>query len=186
VKCKTDACLNEGRKRTGLCKYCYGREWRLRNKERTRETCRAWEQENASARNEAKRAWRQANPDKQRAKSQRQRSKPGYKESAAVRNRRWGMSVRGWSEELTNKAWSDQNGACAICTVQMNKSKNTGIPGCHRDHTDTPQGPAPRALLCHPCNVCLGYYEKRQRAAGLRVEPYERYLEKYGGSRGDI
>lgn len=52
---------------------------------------------------------------------------------------------------------------------------------CDHDHAKGRLGP--RGLLCKPCNVGLGFYEKHQKPAGLLLPAYDEYLEKPPVSR---
>ena len=78
----------------------------------------------------------------------------------------------GFSAELVVELLRIQAGACAICTVLL--QRGSGPRGVHRDHCHVTG--QPRGLLCRACNICLGFYEAHQRPAGLRIEPYEGYL----------
>lgn len=59
-----------------------------------------------------------------------------------------------------------QNGACAMCGVEPTAGSRLHVDHCHATGVV-------RGLLCMPCNIGVGFYEKRGQAA-------ERYLAAYG------
>lgn len=81
------------------------------------------------------------------------------------RLRKKGFTIATYEAALLSQA------GCAICGATFEKYK----PQCDHDHA-TGRG---RALLCNPCNVALGMYEKHQRANGFRISQYESYLERF-------
>ncbi len=66
-----------------------------------------------------------------------------------------------------------QQGKCAICLVQLQPGTMGPWAEC-LDHCH--KSISPRGLLCQACNISIGKYETFQREAGLRLEPYDRYL----------
>ena len=103
------------------------------------------------------------------AYKRRKRADPAYRaqELAALRERETGFSA-----ELFETCWSAQAGACALCSVPMQRDRSqTGVCADH-SHSDG----LPRGLVCKACNTALGLYERRQRVAGLRIAQYEHYL----------
>jgi hypothetical protein len=84
------------------------------------------------------------------------------------------MRKTGFTPELLERARARQGGRCAICAVVLRPGARQSLHGECKDH-DHETGMA-RGLLCGACNRALGFYEKSQRAAGLVLEPYEKYL----------
>lgn len=86
------------------------------------------------------------------------------------RHRRTGVSV-----PMVHWLREKQGGKCAICCVVMEVGTNNGNTECsdHR-HIDG----RPRGLLCKACNISLGWYERYQQPAGLRIASYEEYLSR--------
>jgi hypothetical protein len=70
-----------------------------------------------------------------------------------------------------------QRGQCAICAITMavQRDPEHRLSAEQADHCHATL--RPRGLLCMACNMALGLYQNSQRAAGLRVAAYERYLE---------
>jgi hypothetical protein len=77
--------------------------------------------------------------------------------------------------ELVEACRALQEGRCDICRQVMDTETLRGpVNSENADHCH--QTKTPRGLLCSSCNKVLGVYEKVQRPAGLRIEPYEQYL----------
>ena len=116
-----------------------------------------------------------ADPDYRKTKTQRLRERLGETEWY----RRYARYLRkygtGMAPELSEKLREHQRGLCAICQRAIDLGREVAREnkecGDHCHITGVPRG-----LLCHPCNVSLGFYEKHQRLVGLRLEPYEQYL----------
>lgn len=83
----------------------------------------------------------------------------------AQSNRKW---LSGFTPELVAACLEVQLGHCAICPRRD--------PDC-ADHSEATGCKVPRGLLCNWCNLALGFYEKHQRPAGLRIDAYENYLD---------
>jgi hypothetical protein len=86
------------------------------------------------------------------------------------------LEEKGWTEELFESTFSEQDGKCAVCgdtiTVFCTKGDRTVACADH-EHSDPPK---PRGLLCTFCNVGLGYFRDnpdRLRAAAEYVERYQ-------------
>jgi hypothetical protein len=87
------------------------------------------------------------------------------------RNRSMTLRKAGFSDELENDLKIHQGETCGICGVKLHG--NGAFKLCC-DHSHN--GFVPRGLLCHVCNVGLGFYEKYQKPAGLCIKPYEDYM----------
>lgn len=96
--------------------------------------------------------------------------RPERQEIRKVHALRAGLKRIGWTPELRELYLASQAHSCMICKRRAERLV------CDHEHTKPPR---PRALLCDPCNLSLGYYEKWQRPAGLVIEPYEVYLKTW-------
>ncbi len=103
-----------------------------------------------------------------------------WRKSKGTYHRDFGREKRtGHSAANVARLLVEQEGKCAICQTQLIDNTNVADGLC-ADHLDLPDGSKlPRGLLCRVCNISLGLYEKRQRATGLILAPYETYLRKY-------
>jgi hypothetical protein len=79
----------------------------------------------------------------------------------------------GFTEELVQVCLAAQKRACRICSVPLTLAAKS-LARMHCDHCHV--SGKPRGLLCAACNSALGYYERSQRPAGLRIAQYEMYL----------
>ena len=108
-------------------------------------------------------AWRTSKKGKSKYKAINKRYEKTKKGKALIRamnlKYNYGITLAQYDE-----MFNDQNGVCAIC----------GLPSIsHRlsvDH-DHKTGKV-RGLLCHPCNMSLGVYEKRK-------DKFEDYLREH-------
>lgn len=73
-----------------------------------------------------------------------------------------------------NKA-REQNYCCEICGVHQSKARGLRSGRLYFDHNHKTN--ERRGLLCHPCNVSLGWAEKR----GSFTETQSTYIKKYEG-----
>lgn len=92
----------------------------------------------------------------------------------SVEQRRW-YTLRwrtGWTREMCGDAREAQGHRCAICPRWL-------AEGYVHDHTERDGVKIPRAVLCMACNLSLGWYEKKQRPAGLVIDVYERYIARW-------
>lgn len=116
--------------------------------------------------------WAKAEKGWQLAYDEKRSSDPDH----VTRKRRNARKYKtGMSHALVLALRETQDGRCAICAVQLLYHKGFRESEC-ADHTEPSGVKVPRGLLCSLCNVGLGMYESGQRAAGLVIEPYERYL----------
>lgn len=93
------------------------------------------------------RAYRQANLEKLRAANSLWR--------ANNKNRTRDNNLRriGWSAALFDECMSAQQGACAICYVDLSQLPPKQV---HADHCHTTN--TPRGVLCGSCNSGLGFF----------------------------
>ena len=101
-----------------------------------RENNRNWYEANPERKKEYNRNWYEANPERQRKNV-----------------RRWKLQAKyGLTEEQYHQMLIDQAGLCGSCDRQMDKTYEP-----HIDH-DHKTGMV-RELLCHRCNMGLGFLE---------------------------
>ena len=84
------------------------------------------------------------------------------------------LKQSGWTLELFDKVWKEQEGACTICSKPLNMSPIQNAARACADHKHV-EPPVPRGILCTTCNAMLGHAQERPyilRAAAL-------YLEKF-------
>jgi hypothetical protein len=146
----------------------YQRDWYLKNREselekarqrrltdpeefrkQKRETQRAWREKNRERDRDTRRAWQAANRDKGRASYLRYQ---------------YGIEPEDYDAML-----SKQNGACAICAVELVKGSKTHIDHCHTTGKV-------RGLLCTKCNMGIGHFNDDPavlRAAAGYVEAHK-------------
>lgn len=94
-------------------------------------------------------------------------SNKGYRDSKPLQNVkcRYGITAKQYSLML-----SEQDNLCAICVLPFSRFKH----GAHVDHCHT-TGKV-RGLLCHGCNVGLGYF----RDSIPSLKSAIKYLQKAG------
>lgn len=112
---------------------------------------------------QATRKYRQANPEKVNAAARRRYAKSGD----AGRRRRRGEKY-GLSAEQIAAMHAAQGGLCPIC------SRTLGRPHIDHDH-DTGQV---RELLCHGCNIRVGFIEKNLGLTLAAVAYLQRHVDK--------
>lgn len=113
------------------------------------------------------------NPNYRREKNAAQRKRLGDDEFKRRTNAYKRKSKTGATPEWVEQQRVVQGGCCAICRVLLTDTVN-GLDQECVDHCHVTK--TPRALLCRACNISIGMYENAQRAAGLRIEPFEAYL----------
>ncbi|MEY4507960.1 MAG: Citrobacter phage [Pseudomonadota bacterium] len=100
----------------------------------------------------------------------RQRKTPEQRERNRLQTTERRRTRMGCTPEMADKLRELQHGRCAICPASL-------VPNTKQEHLDHDHGSGlVRGFLCNICNITLGMYERRQRPAGLRLEPYEKYL----------
>lgn len=85
------------------------------------------------------------------------------------RSRRGGLKrLYGLSLETYNDKLATQQGMCTLCDCTP-EQQGFALSVDHNHETNIVRG-----LLCHPCNVALGYYERKDRHTAFQA-----YLDKY-------
>jgi|SRR5688572_498280 hypothetical protein len=143
----------------GMCKECYRN---VRNAE-VREVYKR----DPSRQKEAMRRYKDKDPEAFKAKNN-ERQKKYHDEHLTYAQRK-----AGWTKDLTEQKFKDQEGKCDICREKLVRDGGTS-KSMHRDH-DHRTGKS-RSLLCHQCNTTLGTYEKKIRG---KINVFEEYLQKH-------
>ncbi len=135
--------FHKGVSRCGLASFC---------KECTRETGREWLSNNRA-----------------RARETGKRCRTKNREKFQERSRRASRLRRGFTEELTQARYLEQNGVCAICQENLK-------PNFHVDH-DHKTGKQ-RGLLCGKCNRGLGIFKEDLASLSNAIEYLERWANR--------
>jgi len=125
------------------------REWHAKNLAKTREAKRRERAENPEKVRARERARYARNPAKFKAQVRKYRATAAGKE-AKRRSvlKQYGLTIETWDALL-----AAQGGVCACCGKEPAPSKRK-----HKWHTDHDHATgAVRGILCHLCNVMLGY-----------------------------
>lgn len=171
-------------------KAAYDREYRKRNADKLREQGRKRRRENSEVIKERKRRYRLANLEKvkeanrnyrennpDKIKTYRQKHRAANRESLKQRDhnyykanpdkyyeqslkKRYGLTLEGYDKLLTL-----QGGKCAICQTTEPGAKRSRFMVDHDHQTGQVRG-----LLCHHCNVGLGYFKDSQEALKAALE----------------
>jgi len=91
------------------------------------------------------------NKDKKNAKRRRWRKEFETSEMKRENNLRW----IGWSTEMFNSVFEEQNGLCAICKKALTMEKKISGSRACADHEHI-KPPKPRGILCANCNLGIG------------------------------
>jgi hypothetical protein len=78
----------------------------------------------------------------------------------------------GWTREQFDTAWVEQNGKCAICSIEMTR-KGRGVAEACADHNHATG--RQRQLLCTRCNFACGSLRDDPAIA----ESVARYLKRH-------
>ena len=96
---------------------------------------------------------------------------------AEERRRRRAFQLKhiGWTLELFDVKWEEQEGRCAICNKTLNLDVKHNGAKAHADHEHV-EPPKPREILCGNCNVGLGNFQddpELLRKAAAYVEKHK-------------
>jgi hypothetical protein len=77
-------------------------------------------------------------------------------ERLRARRRKGQLKRVGWTPELFDKIWKEQEGQCAVCRKEISKDvESIRNDKAQADHEHT-NPPIPRGILCVNCNLGLG------------------------------
>jgi hypothetical protein len=97
-----------------------------------------------------------------------------YNRTNPTVKKRGHLKPLGWTLEMFNMVWEEQDGKCCICTKPLNMDKKQNASRACADHEHV-EPPKPRGILCTTCNAMLGHAQENPeilRTAAL-------YLEKF-------
>jgi hypothetical protein len=129
-------------------RYEYNKSIRLANPEKARQYVRDWAKNNPNKKKESNQKSARLHPEKEKARKQKWRKANPDKIKSIRLKTRFGITL-----ESFNDMFNNQNGRCLICDLLFDHSKKKTMP--HVDHNhDTKKV---RGLLCHGCNIILGF-----------------------------
>jgi hypothetical protein len=145
----------------------------MKTKEQEREKNKKYHEAHKNEISLRKKRWALDNPEKV---NKYKRDNPGYqneyikghrrkhpeKYAAYARKRNYGVTQEWFEQKL-----KDQEGKCAICFSVLSK------PSVDHNHKTR----QPRGLLCHSCNVFVGFAHEDTKRLSSAIE----YLRKYNG-----
>jgi hypothetical protein len=125
-----------------------------------------YRKENSETIKEKQREFYKKNKKKRLAQTKEWAAKNPVKRKTAAR--RYELGQLGWTLEMYNEKFAEQNGRCAIC-----KQAVEAVLDADHEHVEPPK---PRGLLCHLCNIGIGAF--KDDPAHL-IEAIN-YLRKFG------
>lgn len=143
------------------CKVCVGvrvKAWKELNIEKVKARAKERYEKTQDQQRERAREWHHANKERSSAQGAVWRAANKAKIKATKR-----LAATGFTDALVTEALRLQANACGICKADLSQVPPRHV---HADH-DHATG-APRGVLCHHCNVGLGYFRdscERLRAA---------------------
>jgi hypothetical protein len=131
--------------------------------------------------------WRALNPERSRQAAMRHYNKRKIEINARRRERYANDPERRMKHKIGNLAWyygiskeqyfkllAEQGNVCAICKKAPEQIGNKKSLHVDHNHADD----SPRGLLCHSCNLAVGFVEENIETLKAMV----RYLEKWNAS----
>lgn len=95
------------------------------------------------------------------------------------RRRSYQLQKIGWTIELWDKMWEEQEGKCAICKRILNINVKHNEDKAHADHAHI-EPPAPREILCVNCNIGIGLLKENLEIMQAAVAYVEKWKVKIG------
>jgi len=147
----------------------YARKWRERNPERAREVAKIYQKKHRDKIRQRRKTRRkelhELDPEKNRAKDRLYAlENPGYIRAKGIR--RYGLSTTRWLA-----LFHFQDSRCAIC-----RREEPGKRGWATDHDH--QTGVVRGILCHNCNLKMGWLGDSYSAVWTNVQRILDYLLK--------
>jgi hypothetical protein len=154
--------------------------WKKNNPEKLRESERRYAAKHPELRKAASQRWRERHPDKARERCQR------YRENnrAKVRSDHWGRrgilspdTGSALTQQEFDSCFERQGFRCGICSNHTTPHQRWSADHDHNTGLF-------RGVLCHSCNIALGYYEKMEAAPGKGLSVFlQQYLDAHRGRR---
>lgn len=139
------------------------KEYRARNQEKIRDARKRYRAANREKIDAANSKWAKANPDK--TAEYRRRSYRRHHATAVERSYNRCLAKQyGLTREQYDAMAAKQNGRCAICGGPPSKR----VLGVDHDHATG----RVRGLLCHKCNIFVGYLETSPTDIVERISRY--------------
>jgi hypothetical protein len=144
---------------------------RLKNPEKLRTKskiyARTMRETNPEKVNQRQREYRKNNPEKFKEYYQKHREKRLREARIGTLKKKYGLTLESYEEMLLK-----QEGKCAICESGFG-DKKPNLPNIDHNHITGKV----RGLLCSPCNIVLGYVEKRENTISDFYERFTEYLK---------
>jgi hypothetical protein len=133
-------------------KRAYNRQYHLEHLEEQHENQKKYREENAETIKQRQKEYYETNKDTLRTQQEEYGTRPEVKKRIRERN----LARNGWSPELYDLKYAEQNGKCEICKIPTAPRTKLGnrLVGDH-EHTTPPK---PRGLLCVRCNSAIGLF----------------------------
>ena len=98
----------------------------------------------------------------------------GYPSHSREAKRRARLKELGWTPEMFQKVWEEQNGVCLICGKSLNLDLKQNESRACADHEHI-EPPRPRGILCTNCNAMIGQAKEDPIILRAGAE----YIEKF-------
>jgi hypothetical protein len=148
-------------------KRTYNKKYYEANKDRLRDQNKTYREEHKEELAQASKEHYQDNKESIREKQ------AEYSKTYAPRSRDLKLAKNGWTQELYDSKFVEQEGLCAICKIPTAPLCTGGLLAADHEHINPPK---PRGLLCSRCNTGLGQFLDNP----LLLMEAVMYLAKYG------
>lgn len=135
------------------------------NRKKEREKSRLYRLNNREKYLQKSREYRKNNPEKFRKYYEKSRMNGKY----YIKYRNSLLKSYGLNQEIYDQILLKQEGKCAICKISFKNEK----PCIDHNH----ETGKVRGLLCGPCNIILGFIEKKNKENGLFINHFTEYLK---------
>jgi hypothetical protein len=164
----------------------YVKKWADKNKDRVNEIARRYYLKNKKAINERSVAWRKNNPEAHKAiyergkkkakesspeKVKQQRKKTYEKNKGKRLEKKYNLEPGGYEKML-----EQQDNKCGICMIQFDvykaaHNRSFAVDHCHATGKT-------RGLLCHGCNLSLGYMQDSTTSISNSIQYLNQHIEE--------
>jgi len=122
----------------------------------------------------AYRRCRECHREIQRARQHRDKTIPTRREALSKRRRKAQLKTVGWTPELFDKTFTEQDRKCAICNKELRLHVGQQEARACADHKHVIP-PKPRGIVCPQCNVGIGNLQDSPEI----LEAAAAYLRRY-------